>query len=103
MNVYIPENHPVTINLQVGLYGSSAPQTTAAKSLYYYCQGQGCSSSGSGNGNSGVVYSNGPWTVPIPALSTVPVPGDDGVRMTLSYYEGTFVEMYILNITLLAL
>ena len=95
MDDYIPINHPVTIKLQVGLYGS-VPQTTDEIVLQYYCQG--CS----GSLDSGEVNSYGPWTVPIPPLSTVPIPGDDGVRITLSYLEGTYVEMYILNITLLA-
>ena len=97
MDDWIPPNYPVTIQVQVGLYGS-VPQTTDELVLQYYpnptCQDCGDESS--------EVDSSGPWTVQIPPLSKVPAPGYDGVRITVTYPETMFVEMYIHNVTLVA-
>ena len=97
MDDYLPPNYPVTIQVQVGLYGS-VPQTFHQIVVQVYPD-PNCEDCGN---SWGTVYSYGPLTVPIPPLSAVPASGDDGVRITLNYPISTSVEMYIFNVTLLA-
>ena len=93
---YLPADYPVTIELQVGLYGS-VPQTTTKMILEYYSSCDGC------DNESGPEASSGPLTTLVPPLGTVPPPGDDGVRITLTYPLSAYVvEMFIMNVTLLA-
>ena len=98
---FLPAGRPVTIGLQVGLYGS-VEQTTTEIVLEY---DSNCDDDGDDECENkyGPESDSGPLTVLVPPLSTVPALGDDGVRISVTYPLTAYqVEILISNVTLLA-
>ena len=85
---YYPGQLPITLQVGVGLNGSTP---TATRKIVY--------PNDEGGGN---VYGGSTLLMLLNPLSAPPAPGTDGLSITLSDSFGGYMEMYLNNITMVA-